>query len=83
MINPHILRTAVSVSLIATAALSGVAHADTTSEIAKFNPATKTYCVARMETGSKLAKQVCETYHGWIQQGAKITPVSHLNLAAQ
>ena len=77
-----LLRAAMSTGLIATAALSGAAHADTSGEIAKFDAKTNRYCVTRMITGSLLSHRTCATREEWAQMGNTVTQ-SRTRLAAK
>ena len=76
-------RTTLSAALIASAAIGTAAHADTTSETAKFDARTNSYCVSRMVTGSIIPQRICATRQQWIDRGATITPVAPTQLAAK
>ena len=78
------LRTTLSAGVIALAALSGVAHADTGGEIAKYDAKTSRYCISRMVIGSMIPQRTCETKQGWIDRGATVAAArSRTQLAAK
>ena len=78
----HLFRAALSAGVVATVALSGIAHAQSSSEIARYNPKTHQYCVTRAVPGSILPRQFCATRQGWINLGAVVTP-ARTQLAAR
>ena len=78
-----LFRSTISAGVIATAALAGVAHADTRGETAKFDRKTNTYCVSTMVTGSIIPQRECATRQEWIDRGATITPAVQKQIAAK
>ncbi len=84
MTNPAtLLRTTIAAGVIATAALAGVAHADTRGETAKYDAKTNTYCISTMVTGSIIPQRVCATRQEWIDRGATIAPTAQKQVAAK